>query len=400
MPDLNSVPASPHHLAASSGRASQQQLASPQVPSSPTLNILPSNQEAVLLNQPASPAAVPPQAFPMTSNIPGSQIGDNTGVGPGPGPTRHPRPMTAVDLHLQLEKEQEAVVNRLSRELSILRAAHNESVLSNTSSTPSATGTEPTPPIDPRSGRHVRTLSSSSTRSNIGSVSAASLSGISSPVPIRPNPSQPHQSSMASVALSRQGSSASRRSRTGSPAPGSVLPSSSYSNEVPGYFPLASRLPYSNTASVIAIHGSATGGISSELSPGLIPATPRCEEAALHREKVEALKQENEVLKRRIRELERMVRDRRGSDASATGDAAGGSGSSSRPVGRTRSDSVSTTTSVAASVATSATGAGGMSVAAQRDRPRVVSQISSASLAVGVPEEEVKFGESAASSGL
>ena len=48
-------------------------------------------------------------------------------------PMRHPRPLTAAELHLELEKEQEAVVNRLTRELSALRA-HSASVASTTSS--------------------------------------------------------------------------------------------------------------------------------------------------------------------------------------------------------------------------------------------------------------------------
>ena len=47
-------------------------------------------------------------------------------------PMRHPRPMTSAELHLELEKEQEAVVNRLTRELSALRA-HSASVASTTS---------------------------------------------------------------------------------------------------------------------------------------------------------------------------------------------------------------------------------------------------------------------------
>ena len=46
---------------------------------------------------------------------------------------RHPRPLTAAELHLELEKEQEAVVNRLTRELSALRA-HSASVASTASS--------------------------------------------------------------------------------------------------------------------------------------------------------------------------------------------------------------------------------------------------------------------------
>lgn len=74
----------------------------PLPPSSPSYNILPSNQNAV--NQASSPVASP--AIPLAL----AASGDNSGVGTGPGPLRHPRPMTAADLHLELEKEQEAVV--------------------------------------------------------------------------------------------------------------------------------------------------------------------------------------------------------------------------------------------------------------------------------------------------
>lgn len=110
MPDLNTVPPSPHPMASSprlSARRQSQQMAPPALPlSSPALNILPSNQSAV--NAPA------PMASPTTSGVTSSTVqgiaGDNTGVGAGPGPLRHPRPLTAADLHLQLEKEQEAVV--------------------------------------------------------------------------------------------------------------------------------------------------------------------------------------------------------------------------------------------------------------------------------------------------
>lgn len=75
----------------------------PLPPSSPSYNILPSNQNAV--NQATSPLASPTMPLAMAMGT-----GDNTGVGTGPGPLRHPRPMTAADLHLELEKEQEAVV--------------------------------------------------------------------------------------------------------------------------------------------------------------------------------------------------------------------------------------------------------------------------------------------------
>jgi hypothetical protein len=107
MPDLNSVPPSPHGLAgqpqaATMRRASSQQMPPPPVPPSPSINnILPSNQRAVTST--ASPPLIPPPSLPqnMTSatELPG-----------GPGPARFPEPLTAADLHNQLEKEQEAVV--------------------------------------------------------------------------------------------------------------------------------------------------------------------------------------------------------------------------------------------------------------------------------------------------
>lgn len=92
------------------------------------------------------------------------------------------------------------------------------------------------------------------------------------------------------------------------------------------------------------------------------------------------MKRENDALKRRIRELERMVRERRASDAST----------------RPRSESVSTTASVNVTSA-------GASIARPRNE-RVVSMMSTtgsvASVAVGVPEDELNVGESAASAGV
>ncbi|KAK4458065.1 hypothetical protein QBC42DRAFT_186911 [Cladorrhinum samala] len=385
MPDLNSVPPSPHFLVSTSRQASQQQMtAVPPAPGSPSLNILPSNQQVV--NNPTSSVALPSPQFPSISHIPGSAMGDNTGVGQGPGPQRLPRPVTASDIHSQLEKEQEAVVNRLTRELAILRAAHNASVVSTTSST-SASAVDPIQPLESSRGRHQRTASSTSIRSNIGSVSTASLApGISSPLPIRISPGTGLPATLADVARQRRASTASRRSRTGSPAP--FEPSS--------YFSSAPRASQPGSVSNVP-----TPGVDTDASPGVIPSTARVEEARYYREQLEMAKAENESLKQRLRELENMIRGRRESDASTAAAGASVGGGGSRSAGRARSDSVSTTASVAASVATSATGAGGISVAAQRDRPRIVSQISSPSMiGVGVPEEEVRVGESASSSGL
>lgn len=70
-------------------------------------------------------------------------------------------------------------------------------------------------------------------------------------------------------------------------------------------------------------HGHRSDSVTS------VPTTGRYEETAYHRQELDAVKRENETLKRRIRDLERTLRARRPSDAS-----------------RTRSESVSTTASV------------------------------------------------------
>ncbi|KAK7418192.1 hypothetical protein QQZ08_011345 [Neonectria magnoliae] len=370
MPDLNSVPPSPHTLAGSR-RQSIWEMAAP-VPTSPSLNILPSNQNAV--NHPSLPS---PQ-LAATQPAPAHALAAEPGVGPGPGPERHPRPLTAAELHLQLEKEQEAVVNRLTRELSLLRAAQNASVVSNTSSISATNSNHDAVPEQsllsgsgfsiPTARQHQRTSSTTSQSFGQPPLSSSYEARIHAPRPIQATP------------LSRQGSSASRQSQTNSPGPSSLDPSSYFQHH---RIPPPTSVPMS---SVGATPGS--GSVSEQLSPGLMPATMRYEETAFHRHELEMAKRENESLKRRIRELERHVRQRRASDAS-----------------RTRSESVSTTASM------SITPAGGVSIAGPREgtlaRPErergltTQSMISVAgSVGVGVPEEEVKVGESAASSGL
>ncbi|OIW24502.1 hypothetical protein CONLIGDRAFT_673671 [Coniochaeta ligniaria NRRL 30616] len=409
MPDLNTVPASPHVLATASRRASAQQMPPPPLPTSPSLNILPSNQSAV--NQTASPPSLPSPHFAPHFPPQGPVLAEMTSSGPGLGPVRHPRPLTAADLHLELEKEQEAVVNRLTRELSLLRAAQNASVVSNTSSTSaSASGTESTHVAEPSSQhlastsgfshplttnrRHQRTPSSTSTRSLTAAVSTTSLPGISSPAPVRPPV-------VGNLSLSRQNSTASRRSRTDSPAPSqpaSLTQSHLNDPSLASYF--ANRLPPSS--SILAQPGATSSGPTSApgatpgsevLSPAILPATTRYEETAYYRSELDAVKRENEALKRQVRELERMVRERRASNDAGHPSRAQQQ-QQGRSASRSRSDSVSTTASVSVAVA-----GGGTSIAGQREeRPRVVSMLSLAgSVGVGVPEDEVRVGESAAS---
>ncbi|TFB07209.1 hypothetical protein CCMA1212_000450 [Trichoderma ghanense] len=369
MPDLNSVPPSPRVLASATASRRQsanlQSASSPQQSASSSVNILPSNQAAV--NQ-----HVPTQALPSPGLPPQSPMGSSdAAVGPGPGPLRHPRPLTASELHMQLEKEQEAVVNRLTRELSLLRAAHNASVVSNASSTSNATSSHD-PIVEssllsgsgfsiPTSRRHHRTSSSTS----------QTFPNLASSYEARARTSHP-------ASLSRQNSSASRRSQTGSPAPPSSIDPSTYFHQQRNPAAASSVM----MSSVVATPGSSVPG--DQMSPGLLPATLRYEETAFYRQELDNAKKENEALKRRIRELERIVRERRSSDAS-----------------RNRSDSVSTTAS--ASIAPG----GGVSIAGPRDsiygqgRDRERAMQSTTSLAggvsIGVPDEEVKVGESAAS---
>ncbi|CAK7265041.1 hypothetical protein SEPCBS119000_001308 [Sporothrix epigloea] len=467
MPDLNSVPPSPRALAASRQPSStntastavhndQSPAASftpnpgPQMPQPPasvspiSLHVFPSNQMAVNqgsnVNASSLPSPFLPPAMPLTSSVatPSTQPSDGPAVATNPGPLRHSRPLTAAELHMQMEKEQEAVVNRFTRELMLLRA-QNASVVSNASSTSAsgvsdaATGAAssggpmsapsiPTPADHPlfsgtsgfsipsSAGRHNRTYSNTSIRSQAAAAgSTPSVTGITAPVPIRPT--APY--------LSRQNSTASRRSRANSPGP-SASASNSYTHPL-----------HIGEASVLG--------------------TTRSDDFTIYRAELENVKRENELLRRRIRELERAAavslassvsggpptstlepshyhglqghtqhsgsnvqrqrRDRRSSDAS-----------------RGRSDSVSTNASIrvqtpgsvppvvvptvsasspSAAFTTPATSGGGAGIAGRREsaRERVTSMLSAAgstagSVGVGVPDDEVRVGESAASAGL
>jgi len=181
--------------------------------------------------------------------------------------------------------------------------------------------------------------------------------------------------------LSRQNSiTSSRRSGASSPAIASV--SSSYQH--PDYFPNSyfqrpslpqHREPSGTVPGTGAASTTATAGDNSERhlstsSVTSVQTTGRYEEAAFHRNELEAVKRENEALKRRIRDLERTLRERRQSDAS-----------------RTRSESVSTTASVMDSVAG---GGGGSGSVVGRGREREKDE----------GEDIVRVGESARSGGL
>ncbi|KAJ4313655.1 hypothetical protein N0V94_006825 [Neodidymelliopsis sp. IMI 364377] len=184
---------------------------------------------------------------PLSPNLPSADAGNV--------PMRHPRPMTAAEMHLELEKEQEAVVNRLTRELSALRA-HSASVASTTSSVASNVLLDVTDP------------------SGSAAHSGAPLQGATHP------PSSRRHRSSSSV------------SRSGG------LPMGTHS------------LPQSHRQSI----SSQQGGVEMRRSSSIV-STPRYEEVALQRAELEEVKRENEVLKQRIRELERAIRSGEGEGA-------------------------------------------------------------------------------------
>lgn len=321
-PDLNSLP-----------------LLSPQTPQpvsplvAPVLNILPSNTSAVIaVSGPASPPAMPVHT---------SIVEDNSAVGLGPGPIRHPRPLTAAELHSELEREQEAVVsssllpyylkkssshilqvNRLTRELSMLRAAQNASVASNRSSVsgsglPDGSDTNHVisgpsfPHPSPRPGNHNRSSSSTSSINRSRTASLVSATGMPDGVQSSRFPNHTSQS------LSRQNSnistSSSRPSETLGPAVGHN-PDFIHSNYQPLYLGRRQSLPRRDTNTSIAAQYSPSSTSTQEPREQpltSVPTTGRYEEAAYWRHELEKQKQENEMLKRRIRELEASKRNER-----------------------------------------------------------------------------------------
>lgn len=258
-------------------------------------------------------------------------------------------------------------MNRLTRELSLLRTAQNASVASNTSST-SATASTHEPVTDPSllTGSGFSIPTARRHHRNSSSTSHVPSMQLASPYETRPRPTLP---------LSRQDSPASRRSQTNSPGPqaSSIDPSSYFHQQ---RVPPPASMPMS---SVAATPGS--GSLAEQMSPSLMPATSRYEETAFYRHELEAAKKENEGLKRRIRDLERMMQSRRTPAA-----------------GRVPSDAASTTTATT----TPATGPNdGPPPRPERGRGMTSQSIASVtSVGVGVPDDEVKVGESAASSGL
>ena len=212
---------------------------------------------------------------------------------------------------MQLEKEQEAVVNRLTRELSLLRA-QSASVASTTSSTSTGLADYTDQSAHhlvsglshPTATRRHRSSSSHSTRSGNTGLAGATASSMSTAGGVAGSTVSgvaPPRDTVAPYSLSRQSSVASRRSEASSPS----LSSSLYQGD---HFPNlythrhTSSASYTQPSSMQATPGSARSSY--------VSATPRYEEVAHQRSELEAVKRENETLRRRVRELERRVSGR------------------------------------------------------------------------------------------
>lgn len=202
---------------------------------------------------------------------------------------------------MQLEKEQEAVVNRLTRELSLLRA-QTASVVSNASSAsaglPDATDQNKyhliSDPSHPSPSRRHRSSSSLSTRSantaatvatgntglsgTTGGIASSTVSGIAPPR----DTSAPHFYGRDS--LSRQSSVASRRSEASSPS----LSSSLYQGD---HFPIHThrRTGSASHTQIPSLQPPIASARSS-----FVPSTQRYEEVTHQRSEFDIVKRENE----------------------------------------------------------------------------------------------------------
>ncbi|KAF2226299.1 hypothetical protein BDZ85DRAFT_315846 [Elsinoe ampelina] len=327
-PDLNSVPSSPRQ---------QQRVRTSQPPS--TSNSRRPSQ--VMAQSGTSPAMHHSPVFAHSEH----------GM-----PVRHPRPLTAAELHLELEKEQEAVVNRLTRELTALRAQHSASVASNhslssTTSTPLIDPTDPNPahqitgPTHPTPSRRHRSSSSSISRSGTNPNSTSTST-------THPPPHGQSQASADRAAAATTRSSVSRNpsiSASGTSTPARISSdtySHSYTN-APGGLTLPHRPALSHAgsamsgisvASTAATQGSGTGsatstagtpvgslglalagaggGTSAPPIPGPGISSPSFIDAEKARQELETVKIENEALREKVKALERQLRRRRESGTS------------------------------------------------------------------------------------
>ncbi|KAF8427858.1 hypothetical protein EV426DRAFT_371645 [Tirmania nivea] len=251
----------------------------------------------------------------------------NFGSDIGPGPQRHPKPLTAADLHLQLEREQEAVVNRLTRELAALRAQQSSNTIDEPIQTPLGSSPILHHNYSSHIPRHHRTNSNTSTSATGGGVG--------------PN------------TLSRQNSTRSIRSvNTGgrsSPAIGDLLPLPPHASFAPpvggssGTYPYAGYYGYQYQGG-LGIATPSANGSEVNLPGGILGSGTEATgqplaEMMKWRNELEKVKKENEALRTRIKDLEKILKEAGGVEPEGWN---GGSVSSAaHRSGRSRSSSIS-----------------------------------------------------------
>jgi hypothetical protein len=193
-------------------------------------------------------------------------------------------------------------VNRLTRELSLLRQ-QTASVASSVSSTSDLISDHSA--IVPTSARRHRSSSNLSTRSTrsiaAAATNATSISGVAPARDTSVTPSSRPSMDFTRPDLSRQDSATGRRSITASPAAHSTTFSHSH-------FPQPHR-PSQATSQSAAPSPAVDSFTHHARSPSFSAAiaAARYEEAAFHRAELDAVKRENEMLRQRIRDLERTL---------------------------------------------------------------------------------------------
>ncbi|KAK3070718.1 hypothetical protein LTR53_009971 [Teratosphaeriaceae sp. CCFEE 6253] len=410
-PDINSLPASP------------RQERPPQVPSPRITSNAGSRRTSQLMGPPSQPptaatTSISPQITHHPHRSPIMTSNEHYGF-----PIRHPRPLTAAELYLECEKEQEAVVNRLTRELTALRA-QSASVASNASHSSTSTSasllpidiSDPNPThqmtgaTHPTPSRRHRSSSSVSSRS-MHTPSSAPAAGRSN----TNNSTQVHTGSTVSVPASGMSqasadrAAAARASLSRQPsitASGSSTPArqsldtARHAGQSSGtLYTLPHRPSLSRDPSYASsMHAQAgTPMPHSAPSPAQSPSQSvqsgmqHYADTAAYRTEMEIVKAENEFLRQRVMNLERALRARR--RGSSQSDA-------TRPEPGARVPSNRENVSSPAGVAAWAAGDGGVGgVAGPRERSE--SQSTSASSRRGpAVDEEVKFGESAQNAGI
>ncbi|KAK3672963.1 hypothetical protein LTR78_007073 [Recurvomyces mirabilis] len=418
-PDLNTMPLSPR----------SPDLDRPiQIPNGQTSSATPSRRTSRVMGPPPAPAPgttsnLAPQTQPPLRNPMSS---DGVDV-----PLRHPRPLTAAELYLECEKEQEAVVNRLTRELTALRA-QSASVASNASHSSTSTTasllpidiSDPNPnhqmtgPTHPTPSRRHRSSSSVSGRSiptPSTSVSAPgsgiAQAGSTASVPIAGQ----SQASADRAAAAAGGSTLSRQPSVSASGASTPARQSLDITRHHGGPPSATlyTLPHRPSLSRETSHVSTVNPSSStqaiaatpvpQTNPSPAPQSPSASvnsamqhyaDTAAYRTEMEIVKAENDMLRQRVRALERALRTRRRdssqsdvtrSELSSRVPSAAGTGGN---------------TAIHASPAAVAAWAGGVGgVAGPRERSESQSTTASSRRGPAV-DEEVRVGESAQSAGI